>query len=122
MPDERAAGARPGVTSAEPAGGAQASREGFLYSAEILRELERHGVHPTPHTRPARVREFVRDLYKFEIRRLKDQMVRKAFPRAEYAARVDALRRRYPVLALMPDQFVERGGRETPGKKVDGND
>jgi len=33
-------------------------------------------------------------------------MQRQEFPRAEYAARVDVLRRRYPVLALLPHQFL----------------
>lgn len=79
----------------------------FVYRAEVLAELIRHGVRPTPQTPPSRVREFVRDLYKFEIQRLKERLLRKEFPRAEYAARVDGLRRQYPVLALQPDQFVE---------------
>jgi hypothetical protein len=34
-------------------------------------------------------------------------MLREEFPRAEYSDRVDALRRSYPVLALLPRQFVE---------------
>lgn len=78
----------------------------FTYRDDVLRELERHGIHPTPRSPPALVREFVRDLYKFEIRRLKERMLRKEFPRAVYAARVDHLRRQYPVLALLPHQFV----------------
>ena len=72
-----------------------------------MRELERHGVRPLPHTPPERVREYVRDLYKFEIRRLRDRMIRQEFPKREYAARVDALRREYPVLGLQPIQFLE---------------
>ena len=79
----------------------------YVYRPDVLRELERHGVKPLPHTPPERVREYVRDLYKFEIRRLRDRMVAGAFPKAEYAARVDALRQQYPVLSLQPFQFVE---------------
>lgn len=79
----------------------------YLYRPDVLRELERHGVKPQPHTRPERVREYVRDLYKFEIRRLRDRMLAGAFPKAEYASRVDALRQQYPVLSLQPFQFVE---------------
>lgn len=78
----------------------------YSYRPDVLRELERHGVRPLPHTRPELVREFVRDLYKYEIRVLRERMLRNEFPRAEYAARVDALRRQYPVLALLPQQFV----------------
>jgi hypothetical protein len=79
----------------------------FRYRPDVLRELARHGVCPLPHTRPELVREFVRELYKYEIRRLRERMLRKDFPRAEYAARVDALRSSYPVLALLPNQFLE---------------
>ena len=53
------------------------------------------------------VRGFVRELYKFEIRRLKERLQRQEFPRAEYAGRVDQLRRSYPVLARLPEDFVE---------------
>ena len=57
-------------------------------------------------TRPELVRDFVRDLYKYEIRRLRERYLRGEFPKIEYAERVDALRRRYPVLALQARQFV----------------
>ncbi len=78
----------------------------YTYRPDVLRELARHGVQPRAHTRPGLVREFVRDLYKYEIRMLRERMLRGEFPRAEYAARVDTLRREYPVLALQPAQFV----------------
>ena len=82
----------------------------FTYRPDVLRQLERHGVRPSPDTPPALVRAYVRDLYKYEIRRLREQMLRNAFPRAEYAGRVDALRRQYPVLALQAWQFVRDEG------------
>ena len=79
----------------------------FTYRSDVLRELERHGVRPVPTTDPQLVRDYVRDLYKYEIRRLKTRMLREEFPRGEYSNRVDALRRAYPILALLPRQFVE---------------
>ncbi|OGA47445.1 MAG: hypothetical protein A3G25_11340 [Betaproteobacteria bacterium RIFCSPLOWO2_12_FULL_63_13] len=79
----------------------------FDYRPEVLQHLWRHGIQPTAHTRPGLVRNFVRDLYKYEIRRLRGRMIRNEFPRDEYAARVDALRRCYPVLGLLPGQFVK---------------
>ncbi len=81
--------------------------EEFRYRPDVLRELARHGVRPASHSRPELVREFVRELYKFEIRRLKQRMLAKEFPRAEYAGRVEDLRRQYPVLTLLPRQFIE---------------
>ena len=79
----------------------------FRYRTDVLRDLERHGVRPTLRTRPELVRGFVRDLYLYEIRRLRAQMLRQEFPRTEYAARVDRLRRKYTVLALLPRQMIE---------------
>jgi hypothetical protein len=79
----------------------------FTYRSDVLRELAKHGVCPTSHTDPQLVRDYVRDLYKYEIRRLKERMLREEFPRAQYTDRVEALRRSYPVLALLPRQFVE---------------
>ena len=82
----------------------------FSYRPDVLLELERHGVRPTPDTRPELVREYVRELYKYEIRRLRDRMIAREFPKTEYASRVDALRRQYPVLALQAWQFTVEGG------------
>lgn len=79
---------------------------GFTYRPDVLRELAKHGVCPTSRTDPQVVRDYVRDLYKYEIRRLKERMLSGEFPRVEYTDRVDALRRSYPVLALLPRQFV----------------
>jgi hypothetical protein len=78
----------------------------FQYRADVLEDLLRHGVRPTDRTRPELVRGFVRDLYKYEIRVLRARHLRREFPKHEYAGRVDALRRRYPVLALQAREFV----------------
>jgi len=82
----------------------------FRYRPDVLERLLRHGVRPTDHTRPDLVRDFVRDLYKYEIRGLRDRYLRRDFPQKEYAGRVDALRRRYIVLALQAREFVEPQG------------
>lgn len=78
----------------------------YTYRADVLQHLLVHGVRPTPRTPPQLVRDFVRDLYKYEIRALRERYVRREFPKAEYAERVEALRRRYPVLALKPSEFL----------------
>ena len=78
----------------------------YTYRADVLQHLLAHGVRPTAHTSPQLVRDFVRDLYKYEIRALRERYVRQEFPKREYADRVDALRRRYPVLALKASEFL----------------
>ena len=79
----------------------------FHYRAEVIEQLWRHGAHPTDSTPPELARNFVRDLYKYEIRKLRERFLRKEFPRDEYGMRVDALRRRYPVLSLPAALWVE---------------
>jgi hypothetical protein len=79
----------------------------FRYRPEVLAALAEHGIRPTSSSPPDLVRGFVRDLYKYEIRRLRDRLLAKAFPRAEYADRVLRLRERYGVLTLVPGQFLE---------------
>ena len=81
--------------------------ERVRYRADVLEHLLQHGVRPTAHTRPELVRDFVRDLYKYEIRCLRERYLRSEFPKIAYAGRVDDLRRRYPVLALQAREFVE---------------
>ena len=77
------------------------------YRAEVLAQLLAHGIRPTGRTNPQLVRDYVRDLYKYEIRRLRERYLRREFPKIEYAVRVDDLRRRYPVLARLPHEFIE---------------
>jgi hypothetical protein len=79
----------------------------YRYRPDVLTELARHGVMPRPTTRPELVREYVRELYKYEIRILRERYLRKEFSKVEYWHKVDSLRRTYPVLALLPRQFVE---------------
>lgn len=79
----------------------------FVYRRDVLEHLLRHGIRPTEHTSPHLVRDFVRDLYKYEIRCLRERLLKGAFPKIEYAGRVEALRRQYPVLSLHAREFVE---------------
>jgi len=78
------------------------------YRADILEQLWRHGVQPKRDTPPELVRDYVRDLYRYEIRRLRDRYVHGEFPKAEYSDRVDRLRRTYPVLALRAWEWLEQ--------------
>jgi hypothetical protein len=79
----------------------------FRYRPDVIEALWHHGVHPSGHTRPELVRDYVRDLYKYEIRRLRERYLRREFSKQEYWHLVDRLRRRYPVLARLPRELVE---------------
>ena len=79
----------------------------YRWRGKVLEALETHGIRPHPTTRPELVREFVNDLYRYEIRRLRDSLLRGDFPRHTYLDRVVTLRNKYSVLALKAWQFVE---------------
>ena len=79
----------------------------YRYRQDVLDALWRHGVQPTPGTRPELVHEFVSDLYRFELRRLRDRLVRHETPKHGYADRVVDLRRKYPLISLKPWEWLE---------------
>lgn len=70
-----------------------------IYRAHVLEALARHGLVPTPDTPPRLLREAVNDLYRHEIRRLRDRCRSGEFPVTALAARVVELRRRYLLLS-----------------------
>jgi hypothetical protein len=77
------------------------------YRKDILDQLSAHGVKPTPATRPELVHEFVNDLYRYELRRLRDRLLRREVAKSDYYDLVVEVRRRYPALALKPRQWME---------------
>jgi hypothetical protein len=80
----------------------------YRYRAAVLEQLWSHGIQPTSSTRPEIVHEFISDLYRFELRRLRDRLVRKQIPKVGYYDRVVELRRKYPLVSLKPHQFLEQ--------------
>ncbi len=81
---------------------------GYIYTSEVLEELARHGLAPCADTPPQQLRDAVRDLYKYEIKRLKARLLAREFPKGEYADRVVALRKRYPVLSIPLELWIDR--------------
>ena len=79
----------------------------YIYRAEVLEELARHGLQPLPSTSPGQLRDAVRDLYKYEIKRLRGQLLAGTFQKNEYAGKVVALRRRYPLLSIPTALWTE---------------
>ena len=83
-----------------------ADRPSFKYRDDVLVELWKYGVRPTEHTPPEVARGFINELYKYELRKLRDRYVRAEFPKREYHRLVIEIRDRYPVLALTPRQWL----------------
>jgi hypothetical protein len=53
------------------------------------------------------VHEFVSDLYRYELRRLRDRLVRREIPKEGYFQKVVELRRRYPLVSLKARDWVD---------------
>jgi hypothetical protein len=84
----------------------ESDRPVFRYREDVLAELFKYGIMPRPHTPPGLVRAFVNDLYRHQLRRLRESLLNKEFPKHEYLDRVVAIRDQYPVLALRPRQWL----------------
>lgn len=87
----------------------------YRYRPDVLATLLQHGVRPAPSTPPALVHEFVSDLYRFELRRLRDRLVRGEFPRTQYAGRVVELRRHYRLISQKPELWLDATGSAGEG-------
>jgi hypothetical protein len=76
------------------------------YRPEVLEELARHGLAPKPETTPERLREQINDLYRVEIRKLRDRCRAGEFTTKELPGHVVELRRRYMLLSIPIAQWT----------------
>ena len=72
----------------------------YHYKPEILDALARHGFRPRIDTSPERLRDAVRELYKYEIRRLRERLLAGRVERRNYSAEVVELRKQYWLLSV----------------------
>ena len=77
----------------------------FRYRPEVIDALARHGLAPRADTSPQMLRDAINDLYRFEIRRLRQQLLRKQFPKEEYVPKVIELRGKYMLLSMPVDEW-----------------
>jgi hypothetical protein len=87
----------------------------YRYRPEVLQELERIGLRPTPETDPRKVYDFLKALYTFEIREMKArrrelERVLGPQPLDDYRRGLHALKSRYPLLEMPALYWVDRGG------------
>jgi hypothetical protein len=78
----------------------------YRYDARVLDALAGHGLVPRPDTPPHQLRDAVRDLYRYEIRRLRLSLLAGQIAKGDYADHVVALRRKYPLLSVPVERWV----------------
>ena len=78
----------------------------MTFRPEILDELARHGLRPGPDTSTLRLREQINDLYRIEIRALRDRCRAGEFPIHDLRKHVVELRRRYVLLSIPIENWI----------------
>lgn len=79
----------------------------YHYRAAILDELATHGLKPRLDTSPQALRDAINDLYRYEIRQLRDRCRAGEFPTRELSTRVLELRKRYVLLSIPLAHWTE---------------
>lgn len=81
---------------------------------EVLEALAEHGLRPGPDTPIALLREQINDLYRHEIRQLRDRCRAGEFTTRELPARVVELRKRYLLLSIPIERWLtgEKGSEK----------
>lgn len=85
----------------------------FEYAPEALAILAEHGLQPGPSTPPRIVRAALNDLYRYEIRRLKQRLLGGEFGKDRYLDLVIDLRRHYWLLSVPVQRWVRTRGEES---------
>ena len=81
----------------------------YVYHPQVVEELARHGLKPLASTSPTRLRDAVRDLYKYEIKRLRAELLAKRIRKQDYAGHVVELRKRYWLLSVPTELWTQKG-------------
>jgi hypothetical protein len=63
------------------------------------------GIRPRAETPPRLVRDYLNDLYRYEIRRLRDQRRDGCVNKDDYVPKVIELRKKYVPLSMTPDEW-----------------
>jgi hypothetical protein len=79
----------------------------YRYKPEILAQLARHGVIPKPTTPPTTARGVVNDIYRYELRLLRDRFLVGEFSKKDYYDKVVEIRNRYPVMSVLTRHWVD---------------
>lgn len=73
----------------------------------VLEGLAGHGVEPAEADTPATLRDRLNDAYLEDVRRLRDRQRSGEIPLRDYAASVQELKERYPLLGLALERWTD---------------
>ena len=90
----------------------------YDYESVILEGLAGYGLKPLPCTSPQFLRNAVRELYRYEIKALREAFLAGRVQKANYVTEVIALRKRYWLLSV-PLQLWTRRDAATSGGPTD---
>jgi hypothetical protein len=79
----------------------------YRYKPVILAQLASHGVMPKPTTPPGMARSIVNDIYRYELRLLRDRYLVGEFSKQTYYDKVVEIRNRYPVMQVLTRYWTE---------------
>jgi hypothetical protein len=85
----------------------------WIYPTELVEALAEFGLAPTAETPPALLRDALNDLYRYELRRMRDRLRAGLIEKSDYHAVVIAARKRYWPLSLpLPvwEKICDSGG------------
>jgi hypothetical protein len=88
--------------------------ETWTYPEELALALLAFGLKPLPTTPPLLVRAALNDLYRFEIRRLRQRLLDGHVAKGDYVDAVIVLRKKYWPLALQPVHWETIVSRSSP--------
>jgi hypothetical protein len=80
----------------------------YDYEPVVLDGLAGHGLKPLSRTPPQFLRDAVRELYRYEIKALRNALLAGRVPKADYANQVIALRKRYWLLSVPLQLWTRR--------------
>jgi hypothetical protein len=78
----------------------------WKYPPELTDALAGLGLAPSEGTEPLLVRDALNGLYRYELRRLRDQLLAGTIARPDYIGTVITLRRKYWPLSMLPEVWM----------------
>jgi hypothetical protein len=79
---------------------------GWSYPRELVDVLAGLGLAPSSDTEPLLVRDALNGLYRYELRRLRDQLLAGTIAKPDYISFVITLRKKYWPLSMLPEVWL----------------